>query len=118
MLDTDEDVYGEVMVESVGLKRQSQDISGVTKYGKHLLALGNAHGLVIYSGFSQWPGLDALTCWHLNRGASTIDYLMGSPSLILEVTKFTISCRPIGLVANHTFVESYKIVKGDASKAK
>ena len=52
MLDTTEAVYGEVTVEKVGLKRQSQDMSGVTEYGKHLLALGSAHGVVLYSGFS------------------------------------------------------------------
>ena len=82
IFDTNEAVYGEVMAEEVGLKRQAQDMSAITKYGKHFLALGSAHGFVIYNGLSQWPGLDALTCWNPKGHASTVIYLMGSPSLI------------------------------------
>ena len=49
---------------------------------KHFLVLGRAHGFVIYNDLSQWPKSDALTCWNPKGGASTIGYLMGSPSLI------------------------------------
>ena len=45
MFDTNEAVYGEVMAEEVGLKRQAQNMSVITKYGKHFLALGSAHDL-------------------------------------------------------------------------
>ena len=34
-------------------------------------------------------------------GASTIDYLMGLPLLVPEITSFTISSRPIDLAADH-----------------
>ena len=40
------------MAEEVGLKRQAQDMS-ITEHGKHFLALGSAHGFVIYNGLSQ-----------------------------------------------------------------
>ena len=40
------------MVEEVGLKRQAQDMSAITEYGKHILASGSAHGFAIYNGFS------------------------------------------------------------------
>ena len=101
MFDANQAVYGEVMAEEVGLKRQAQDMSAITEYGKHFLALGSAHGFVIYNGLSQWPGSDALTCWNPKGGVSTIDYLMGSPSLIPEIKG---SCRPIGLAADHAYL--------------
>ena len=93
IFDANDAVYGEVMVEEVGLKRQDQDMSAITQYEKHFLALGSAHGFVIYNGLSQWPGSDALTCWNPKGGASTTDYLMGPPSLIPEIKVFTISGR-------------------------
>ena len=82
MFNTNEAVYGEVMAEEVGLKRQAQDMSAITEYGKHFRALGSAHGFVIYNGLSQWPRWEALTCWHPKGGACTIDYRMESTSLI------------------------------------
>ena len=39
-------------------------MSEVTEYGNHFLALGSAHGFVIYNGLSQWLGSDTLTCWN------------------------------------------------------
>ena len=39
MFDTSEAVYGEVISEEVGLKRQAQDMSAIMEYGKHFLAL-------------------------------------------------------------------------------
>ena len=62
------------MEEKVGLKRQAQDMSVITEYGKHFLALGSAHVFVIYNGLPQWPGSDVLTRWNAKGGASTIDY--------------------------------------------
>ena len=90
----------EIMAEEVGLKQEIQDMSEVTKYGKHILALGSAHGFVIYNGLLQWPRSDALTCWNPTAGASTINYLMGSPRLIAEIIEFTISGRAVGLALN------------------
>ena len=55
-------MYGEVMADDVGLKQQAQYMTEVTEYGKHFLALGRAHGFVIYNGLSQWPRSDALMC--------------------------------------------------------
>ena len=49
MFDIDEAVYGEAMAKEVGLRQQAQDMSEVREYG-HFLALGSAHGFVIYNG--------------------------------------------------------------------
>ena len=92
------------MVEEVGLKQQAQDMSGIIEYGKHFLALGSAHGFVIYNGLSQCSISDASTCWKLKGDASTVDYLMGSPFLIARMIEFTMSGRPIGLAADHTYL--------------
>jgi hypothetical protein len=72
----------------------------VTKYNEHFLALGNAHGLVIYNSLLQWPKSDAITCWNPKGGANTFGYLMGSPLLLPEITNFAISSRPIGSAAD------------------
>ena len=66
-------MYREVMAKVVGLKQHVQDMSEVTEYGKHFLALGSACGFVIYNGLSQWPILDARTWWNLKGGASIVN---------------------------------------------
>ena len=73
------------------------------EYGKHILALGSPHGFMIYNEFSR--GSDQML-YMLNpkEDASTVDYLMGSPSLIPEITEFTISGFPIGLAADHAYL--------------
>ena len=78
-------------------------MGGVTEYGKHFLALGSAHGFVIYNGLSQPFGPDALTRWNPKGGASTVDYLMGSPSLKPKIAEFSIYGRPIVLAADQTY---------------
>ena len=78
-------------------------MSEVTEYRKHFLALGSAHGFVIHNGLSQWVRSDALTCWNL-KGATTVNYLIRSPSLIPEITEFTIYGRPIDLAADHAYL--------------
>ena len=65
--------------------------------------LGSVHGFVIYNVLSQWPGSDALTCWNPKERASTVNYLMGSPSLIPEIKEFTISGRPIASAADDAY---------------
>ena len=70
----------------------------------NVVVKGSAHGFVIYNGLSQWPGSDALTCWNTKGGASTIDYLMGSPSLIREIEECTISGRSNDLTADHAYL--------------
>lgn len=56
------------------------------------------------NGLSRWPGSDALTCWNHNKGASTVDYLIGSTTLIPDVHNFMISGRPFGLAADHVIL--------------
>ena len=104
LYDMQEAVYRDVPVEDVGLQRTTQDPGEITEYGRHFLALGSAHGLVIYNGLSHWPGSDALTCWNPKGGASTVDYLMGTPALIPEIREFTIFGRPIGVAADHAYL--------------
>ena len=79
-------MYEEFITKEVGLKGPPQDMSKVIEYGKHFLALGSAHGFVLNNGYN---GLDQIL--HIAR---TVDYLMGSPSLIHEITEFTISVDP------------------------
>ena len=59
-----------------------------------------------YSRFAPLGESDALTCWNPKGGASTVDYLMGSPSLIHEIREFIISGRPTGLAADHAYLHS------------
>ena len=66
-----------------------------------LMAILASSKTLRYNVLSQWPGSDALTCWNPKGGASTVDYLMGSPSLIPEIKEFIISGRLIGLAADH-----------------
>ena len=49
MFDTNEAMYGEIIAEEVGLKKQTQDMSETTKNWQTPLALGSAHGFVIYN---------------------------------------------------------------------
>ena len=73
MFDTNEVVYGEVMEEEVCLKRQqAPDMSAITEYGKHFLALRSALALVLYNGLSQCPGSNTLTCGNPNGDVHTI----------------------------------------------
>ena len=41
-------------------------------------------------------------------GATTVDYLVGSPSLIPEIQAFTISGRPVGLAADRAYLHFEK----------
>lgn len=84
------------------LQRSSQDHGDVTGFGRHLLAMGTAHGLVIYNGLPRWPTSGALTCFPHGGGSSTVDYLMGSPSLVAHIPEFDIHPIPIG--ADHTYL--------------
>lgn len=60
--------------------------------------------MVIYNGLTRWQGSYALTHWNTKGGASTVDCLMGSPSLIPDVRGFTISSRPIGIAVDHAYL--------------
>ena len=74
------------MEEKVGLKRQAQDMSVITEYGKHFLALGSAHVFVIYNGLSKWPKLQCFDILGLQRKCKTVDYLLVSPSFLLIIS--------------------------------
>ncbi|MCO5607948.1 hypothetical protein L7F22_062150 [Adiantum nelumboides] len=76
MYDTQDEMLRELDPCDLDMHRMAQDAGDVTEYGMHFLALGSAHGLLIYNGLSRWPGSDALTCWNPKGGSSTVDYLM------------------------------------------
>ena len=57
-----------------------------------------------WDGLSQWPRSDVLTWWNHKGWASTINHLIGFPSLLPEVTNFTISSQPIGFAKNHPYL--------------
>ena len=42
LVDANQTMYGADIAEEFGLKRQAQDMSKVTEFRKHFLALGNA----------------------------------------------------------------------------
>lgn len=79
----------------------SEDTAACIDYGKHLLALGDAHGPAILNGMSQWPSLGAFTCYPHRHGASTVDYLLAPISFIPHIRDFTIFAHPIGVSAEH-----------------
>ena len=58
----------------------------------------------IYYGLSQWSRSDALTFWNPMGGARTIDYLMGSLSLLFETAYFTLSSTPIVLATDQQII--------------
>lgn len=104
LYDREDPMYQELPPNDMGIQRAAQDTGDLTEYGTHLLALGSAHGLIIYNGLSRWPGSDSLTCWNRKGGASTVDYLMGSLTLIPDIQNFSISRRPIGVAADHAYL--------------
>ncbi|MCO5563631.1 hypothetical protein L7F22_017278 [Adiantum nelumboides] len=72
MYDTQDEVFCELNPCDLDMQRMAQDAGDVTEYGTHFLALGSAHGLLIYNGLPQWPGSDALTCWNTKGGSNDL----------------------------------------------
>lgn len=58
----DDRTFCELAMDDIGLARSAQDVTEITEYGCHFLALGSAHGLVIFNGLAYWSGSDAFTC--------------------------------------------------------
>ncbi|MCO5591128.1 hypothetical protein L7F22_045109, partial [Adiantum nelumboides] len=69
MYDTQDEMLRELDPCHLDMHRMAQDARDVTDYGRHFLALGSAHELLIYNGLPRWPGSDALTCWNPKRGS-------------------------------------------------
>ena len=68
---------------SVGLHRFSEDSTGpTTAYGKHLLQLGESHGLLILNGIPRFPDSYFFTCRPHGGGASVVAYALASPNLL------------------------------------
>ena len=103
LLDLDDPILlREMDIEDTGLQRSSQDSGNITSYGRDLLDMGAAHGLVIFNGLARWPLSGHLTCFPHGGGSSTVDYLIGSPTLIPQIPDFSIPPPPLG--ADHTYL--------------
>jgi hypothetical protein len=76
----------ELELESVGLHRSSQDRYGpLTGYGRHLLQLGESHGLLIMNGLPCFPGSGDFTCFPHSGGASVVDYVLANRDLLPHI---------------------------------
>lgn len=75
----DEPMYHESATDEMGTKRSARHMGEVTWVWETFSGPRSANGMVIRNGLACWPGSDALTCWNHQGGASTVDYLMGSP---------------------------------------
>ncbi|MCO5603790.1 hypothetical protein L7F22_057942 [Adiantum nelumboides] len=72
MYDLQDEMLRELDPCDLGMHKMAHDAGDVTEYGTHLLALGSAHGLLIYNGLPRWLGSDALTCWNPKGGSSPV----------------------------------------------
>ncbi|MCO5563898.1 hypothetical protein L7F22_017549 [Adiantum nelumboides] len=88
------------------MHRMAEDAGVVTEYGTHFLALGSAHGLLIYNGLPRWPGSDALTCWNPKGGRVryTTILLDGITCIDSGHQNFTISGHPLALATDHAYL--------------
>ena len=101
-------MLSEIDCTEMGSQRTSQDARSITEYGRCFLDLGAMHELLIFNGMSRWPSSDSLTCFPHGGGASTVDYLMGSPALMRHIHDFAIPPPPIGADRTYlTFTISY-----------
>ena len=99
------------------LARTSHDTAPCTVYGENLLALGGAHGLAIFIGLPRWLGSEHLTCLQLSgRSSSTVDYLMGPPSLIPSIQDIHVSTHPIRVATDHAYLAFSLVTHIDPSQ--
>ena len=82
--DTSDNMLKEVDVSHMGLVRQSDDKEH-TEYGRYLLETLTMHGLAILNGLECFPLSGSFTCFPHRHGASTVDYVMASPSFISSI---------------------------------
>lgn len=96
--DRSEDVFCTRGIDptSVGLHRISEDSSGpTTAYGKHLLQLGESHGLLILNGLPHFQDSQFFTCRPHEGGASVVDYALANPNLLPYIRNLFVSPIPL-----------------------
>ena len=93
--DTSEEILREVDISEMGLDRHSQDREH-TEYGRYLMEMTTTHGLAILNGLEIFPSCGGFTCFPHRHGASTVDYVMTSPSFIPSIQDLNVvGSRPV-----------------------
>lgn len=101
--DTSEEMLREVDVSQMGLVRQSQD-KEQTEYGTYLREMTTIHGLAILNGLEAFPSSGGFTCFPHRHGASTVDYIITSPSFMSSIQDFKVGPRPVGVAVDHALL--------------
>ena len=93
----------EVDVSQMGLVRQSQDKEH-TEYGTYLMEMMTIHGLAILNGLEAFPSSGGFTCFPHRHGASTVDYIITSPSFMSSIRDFKVGPRLVGVAVDHALL--------------
>lgn len=101
--DTSEEILREVDISEMGLDRHSQDREH-TEYGRYLMEMTTTHGLAILNGLEIFPSSGGFTCFPHRHGASTVDYVMTSPSFISSIQDLNVGSRPVGVAVDHALL--------------
>ena len=101
--DTSEEILREVDISEMGLDRHSQDREH-TEYGRNLIEMTTTHGLAILNGLEIFPSSGGFTCFPHRHGASTVDYVMTSPSFISSIQDLNVGSRPVGVAVDHALL--------------
>jgi hypothetical protein len=104
--DLSEDVYyiEEIDPHSVVVQQASNHASRpLTSYGRHLLKLGESHEVLILNGLPCFPESQFFTCRPHGGGASVVDYVLTSQTLLPFIHHFFVT--PLAL-ANHALLNS------------
>ncbi|KAI5080341.1 hypothetical protein GOP47_0005820 [Adiantum capillus-veneris] len=96
----------------MGLAKVSHDREQ-TEYERFLTGMGSAHGLAILNGIWRFPESSGFTCFPHCHGASTVDYVMTTPSFVPCIDDSAVA--QIGVVVDHAILQfllsfSYSIV--------
>ena len=87
----------------MGLGRHSQD-RDITEYGRYLMEMTATHGLAILNGLDIFPSSGGFTCFPHRHGASTVDYVITSPSFISSIQDLRVGHKPIGIAVDHALL--------------
>jgi hypothetical protein len=83
----------------------SDDALGpITVYGRHLLQLGESQELLILKGLPGFPDSRFFTCRPHGGGASVVDYVLTSQSLLPCICNLSVSPIPL---ADHALLSFY-----------
>ncbi|MCO5559084.1 hypothetical protein L7F22_012676 [Adiantum nelumboides] len=76
----------------------------LSECGRYLLETLTMHGLAILNGLERFPLSGSFTCYPHRHGASTVDYVMTSPSVISSIQDLKVESRPVGIAVDHALL--------------